>query len=754
MTLLMAQYAAADSPTGSITIYGPNGTEITGTRNVLLNLSYNSTDVVEKCRWGNDNTTNLNLSVWEECTTVKAWILSEGEGNKTVYFSIRDRNSNISTFNDSIIYRFVQDYTGPTAPTVYDGLYDGITRDIDWWNSNTTLSANWLNATEDISIVNYKYRILANGSCYNNDCNWTDANTTTKITVTGLTLLEGTNYSFEVMAYNPFGFNSTRISNGTTIDITKPNPPTINSTTHPVQSQPYDQMTAMFNWTATDPNSSSVSSGILGYSYLLDRHPGTMPDSNAESRYWETLAEMRRGSNNQTLKANGSGAANYAYAVFRQIRANFTANDSVKVRVALAERNSDYDSLMNVKVFLIKVNEDGTITAFSQDSNAISNIANVSMDIRYAEDMSDATIYVFNLTINETVNDATKDIYVVVSGLADDDDNNNSLDIAATNSSYLIDNTTARYMCDETNTCSNVTVSIDYAIDVKKEDSGTSWKTQYNYLGDDTYYFHVRAKDRAGNWGDTQHYTIIVAAGGVSSIIYSPTDGSVFTATGSTINISVSVAVSGNTSAQVVAEHPDGSSYTSTASVFNRVHTFENITLEQGTNTIYAVTNTSSGAVSRSSRISIIVSGTLQPAMNKTLTIKYTGCTASSLPYLCNRDETTVYAGIATESGVIAAPSVQANTTENSLKIYLTQPFNLAKTASELYQNIFLDQISPTFGYTNKIGKMTVRNELRYSNKYLGGNFRIPAGIYHLEIRKNGVTTDGRTNITILLSET
>jgi hypothetical protein len=49
---------------------------------------------------------------------------------------------------------------------------------------------------------------------------------------------------------------------------------------------------------------------------------------------------------------------------------------------------------------------------------------------------------------------------------------------------------------------------------------------------------------------------------------------------------------------------------------------------------------------------------------------------------------------------------------------------------------------------------MTVRNELRYSNKYLGGNFRIPAGIYHLEIRKNGVTTDGRTNITILLSET
>ena len=114
----LALFVAADTPLGTIVIYGINGTELTGSRNVLLNLSYSSSDGIDKCRWVNDDQSALSSADWEECTTAKAWILSSGFGNKTVYFEVKDLNSDTAVFNDSILYVFMQDYTAPAPPTV------------------------------------------------------------------------------------------------------------------------------------------------------------------------------------------------------------------------------------------------------------------------------------------------------------------------------------------------------------------------------------------------------------------------------------------------------------------------------------------------------------------------------------------------------------------------------------------------------------------------------------------------------------
>jgi parallel beta-helix repeat protein len=743
---------------GSIIIVGPNGTEITGTRNVFLNLTYSTRLGVGQCRWANDNSSNLNNALWENCTTVKAWILSESEGNKTVYYQISDLLNKTATFNDSITYRFTQDYTAPTAPTVYDGLYDGITRDIDWWNSNTTLSANWVGSREDISNnIKYRYRILENNSCYNNDCNFTSTGENTSVTVTGLSLKENWVYSFEVQAYNNFELINSTISasNGTRIDITKPNRATVNSTTHPNQQTTYAARNVELNWTATDVLSGGNRSGVEAYSYILDSHPGTAPDENIEERYWETVSSITNNGYSELLRADNTTGAPNTNAVFKQILTNLTQNESIRVRVALAETGTDHDDLMGVKVYLMKVNQGAAITTFSQDSNAVTNIVNISQEIKYAENLTDATIYVFNLTVNETVNDVTKDIYVVVSGLPEDNNNRKNLSIAG--STEALDPRTASYLCNSSG-CANVNSTIEYAIEVKKQESGDEWRTKYSNLGDGTYYFHVRAKDRAGNWGDTEHYKIIISGTGVSVAIASPTTGEIFITSANTINISVKAAVNSNASVKIIAKHPDGGNHTSSEVVFSTTNTFENITLELGRNEIYAVANTSAGIITTSSSIYVIVSASTEGATNKTLRVVYAGgCTATSNQHLCYKTEGSYMAGLATETdgGIAGAGGyAQADTEDSTIKIFLTKTFNTNRIANYLDQNEFLDLTTPSFAYGKETKPVVIQNELRYEDISLDGTLKLTSGKYSLKINHNGVTGDGMVNLSIALEQT
>ncbi len=734
-------------PFASMTIVGPNGTELTGTRNVYLNITYYMSNL-DVCRWANDAESNLASAPWEPCTTVKAWVLSAGDGNKSVYMEVLLDDLRAQNKTDSIIYRYTQDYTPPEDVMVLDGRDD----DIDWWNSNITLHAHW-SATEDISRIYYRYRLLNDSDHYAGSPVWTDAGTDNSVKLTGLSLEEGWNMSFEVMAYNPFGLNATPVtSDGAVIDITRPDRPSVTSSTHPDQNTPSPSPAAVFNFTAADPISSSVASGVEGYSYLLDKHPGTAPDNDMEERYWETLNEMHKGFYNQTLKVNGSGAGDLAYAVFTQLHNNITENESIRVKVALAEQFSDYADLMGVKVYLAELPNNAVVGDFdysTMESNAVTNIANVSQDIMYVEEMDDAYVYTFDLEVNRTVNDNTDDVYVVVAGIDTDDDNRQPLAIGGTTNPAVIDSDTKNFVCGENDVCRENTTTLEYAIKVERQDSGDDWSVQYDYLGDDIYYFHVKARDRAGNWGDASHYRIMVAAGGVSSIIYSPVDGEVFRSEGDK-NITVKVSVSDNASVYVVALHPDGSNFTSDPFIFNRSHEFENITLELGENEIYAVTNSTSGAIAHSPHIFVTVSAELQPFMDKTLRVEYTGCSATALPYLCNRDETDVYVGVATETlGSISEPAVQADTSQNSMKLYVTRPFDTATIADQFKSDTFLDRTNPMFGYTRSADYYVLRNELRYYDINLGGSFYVTPGTYQLYIRKTGVTPDGRYNITL-----
>ncbi len=140
-------------PTGSISIN--DGDAQTSSRSVILNMQYADENGIESCRFANEQTIT---SQWEACTPTKSWLLTEGLGTKTVFAEIKDAAGNILLVNDTID----EVAGGDVSPPVFEYVLDGLqSQDIDFFSSNTTLSAHWSAIDYESYYVFYKYRILA-----------------------------------------------------------------------------------------------------------------------------------------------------------------------------------------------------------------------------------------------------------------------------------------------------------------------------------------------------------------------------------------------------------------------------------------------------------------------------------------------------------------------------------------------------------------------------------------------------------------
>ena len=95
-------------PTGSIAIN--NGAEYTNSTTVTLSLTASDvTSGVNQVRFSEDGT--WDTENWETPSTTKEWGLMSGDGNKTIYYQVKDRVDFTSTFSSSIIV----DVTLPVA---------------------------------------------------------------------------------------------------------------------------------------------------------------------------------------------------------------------------------------------------------------------------------------------------------------------------------------------------------------------------------------------------------------------------------------------------------------------------------------------------------------------------------------------------------------------------------------------------------------------------------------------------------------
>lgn len=183
---------------------------------------------------------------------------------------------------------------------------------------------------------------------------------------------------------------------------------------------------------------------------------------------------------------------------------NLSANDVVRVTLQLAESSVDSPDAMGYVVYVISAPPSG----FDMTGSNISRIVNTSQDIAFVSSVLDATSYTVDVPMSTAVTGSR--FFVAVLGDMTDDNNRHNLRLAASNTS--IDTSTQSYQCVElASGCSNTSATADYGVKVEIRDlkQDNIWHRTYT-VGDGRMYFHVKARDGAGNIGDTANYTILV----------------------------------------------------------------------------------------------------------------------------------------------------------------------------------------------------------------------------------------------------
>lgn len=384
----------------------------------------------------------------------------------------------------------ITDISPPTSPIVYDG-YDYV--DYDWTNNASTLFGSWSNST-DRHLIFYGYRIFENGTCLPGKCAPTEVEQATQVQIDGLTLREGYNYTLSVRArdssyyYSPFIF-----SDGAIVDLTQPNV-TVNSTTHMNSSQWYSSPNATFTFYGNDSLS-----GISGYSFMLDGNSGTGPDFVEDTRADLLLQSAKNNGQSKVLRANSTGSA---FAAITKINSNLTTGDNLTIRVALREDVSDTSDPMTIEAYLIP--KDTSITTYELNPYKISNIDTKVLDLS-SKALTESDYYSFNLVATSASSDS---FYIVIASNLHDDNNTHNISILGTSTD--LDNSTSSLICEEGTSCTNITTSFDYAIEVKKKDNSTVWSKTYSNLANGEHWFHVRSRDVAGSWSEPGHFKVMI----------------------------------------------------------------------------------------------------------------------------------------------------------------------------------------------------------------------------------------------------
>jgi len=196
----------------------------------------------------------IDILYWTDAGTDTSMTISQLSLNEgvTYYGSIRaeDMAGNVSNIvsGDGITV----DITPPS-----DGIViDGITEDLEFTGSNNSLTATWMNFTDDISGIDYYEYAIGTSSGGSDIINWTDEGADTTVTETGLALTNGDTCFTSIRATDIAGNTSSiSTSDGITVDTDPPIPGTV-----------YDGLAEDEDWINS---STSLSANWTGFSDLL-----------------------------------------------------------------------------------------------------------------------------------------------------------------------------------------------------------------------------------------------------------------------------------------------------------------------------------------------------------------------------------------------------------------------------------------------------------------------------------------------------
>ena len=166
-----------------------------------------------------DLTTGTVIVAWTTTGTT-ASVTKTGltlSSSVTYYFSVKAKNGDG-------LWSAVGYSNGIKVDTSAPSLPSSVTDDGVYTPSTTQLHATWTTSTDSQSgIAEYQYQIKRDSTTGTVVVAWTSTGTTTSVTKSGLTLINGINYFFGVRAKNGAGlYSGTRYSNGIRVDTTPP----------------------------------------------------------------------------------------------------------------------------------------------------------------------------------------------------------------------------------------------------------------------------------------------------------------------------------------------------------------------------------------------------------------------------------------------------------------------------------------------------------------------------------------------------
>ncbi|MFA6448244.1 MAG: YCF48-related protein [bacterium] len=260
-----------------------------------------------------------------------------------------------------------------TAPSIVAVLYDGLGSDIEYSASATELSANWSAAGDPQSgIARYWYSIgTATGAT--NIAEWTQNGANTSITRTGLSLVNGTKYYFNVRAENGAGLlGVVKSSNGVTVDAAPP------ASVTGMAAISGNQQIAL-TWTnPTDPDFSGVRLVRKAVGFPADKDDGLIRFEGAGNTFTDSGLE-----NNTT----------YYYAAFAYDRASLysAAGEGARVSAtpfALAPAAAEGWNLIGVSGLNAEINamsvfgsHEYEIVGFNGQFNNLTAAGTVALDM-------------------------------------------------------------------------------------------------------------------------------------------------------------------------------------------------------------------------------------------------------------------------------------------------------------------------------------------------------------------------------------
>ncbi|MDD5567458.1 MAG: fibronectin type III domain-containing protein [Patescibacteria group bacterium] len=138
------------------------------------------------------------------------------------YLHLKSYNADDAS-SDSAVVDLGPYFFDSTEPPATTQVKDGASSDINWANSSSSLAANWPEIVDATSgLLKYQYAIgTSSGGTDVRD--WTNHDTSTSISLTGLSLTEGSTYYLSIRGVDNAGLaGDTTSSDGVTLDLTNP----------------------------------------------------------------------------------------------------------------------------------------------------------------------------------------------------------------------------------------------------------------------------------------------------------------------------------------------------------------------------------------------------------------------------------------------------------------------------------------------------------------------------------------------------